>query len=390
MSEKKIEKKLRVFISSNAPWSMSGYGQQMAELVPQIQESGYPLALCNFYGQEGGILNLNGVTHYPRYNHVYGSDSLVTHAKDFAADVSFTLQDIWVLHPQDIQGATRWIPIVPIDHDPVPEPILERLKMAYRIVTYSKFGQEELQKRGLHSTYIQHTVDTNVFTPMDKAERKKEAGIPDNSYLVGMVSANKDNPPRKSFQEAMDAFKMFLKDVPNAYLYLHTNPDQPGGFPIKQYGAFIGIIDRLLFPDNYQMNFKYGKPEMAKIYNTFDMLLCPSTNEGFGVPIIEAQACGVPVVTNNFTAMPELIKNHITGELCEVGSLRYDQLGSYIAIPSTKSIYDCMTRIYKTNKDNLMGKAARTFMVEEYDTKKVFKEKWAPFLEKLSKEVYNT
>ena len=178
---------------------------------------------------EGAILDINGVTYYPKYNHVYGSDALVTHAKDFRADVTFTLQDIWVLHPQDLQGANRWIPIVPVDHEPIPDQILERLKLAYRVVTYSEFGKKELQKHGIHSTYIQHTVDTTIYKPMDKKARKKEAGIGEDVFLVGMVSANKDNPPRKSFQEVMDAFALFYKQVPNAYLYIHTNPDFPGG-----------------------------------------------------------------------------------------------------------------------------------------------------------------
>lgn len=384
---KKQPKKLRIFLNSNAPWATSGYSNQVAEIIPLIRDEGYPIAMCDFYGLEGGKLNIEGIIHYPKINHVYGSDALIHHAKDFKADVVFTLQDIWVLNPQDLQQVKRFIPIVPIDHDPAPKAILEKLRHAYRIVTYAEFGQKELKRNGLHSTYIQHTVNTDIFKPMDKKERKRLSGLPEDAFICGMVAANKDNPPRKSFQEVMDAFKLFLAKVPNSYLYLHTNPDFPGGFPLREYASFIGIIDRILFPDPYQMNFNLGKKEMALIYNTLDMLLMPSVSEGFGVPAIEAQACGVPVVVNNFTSMPELVKNHITGEICEVQNKRFSHLGSYIGIPSTKSIFDCMMRIYNSDRKK-MGDEARKFMLESYDTKKIYAEKWSPFLVKLEKEIY--
>ncbi|MBY0424314.1 MAG: DNA polymerase III subunit alpha, partial [Cytophagales bacterium] len=62
----------------------------------------------------------------------------------------------------------------------------------------------------------------------------------------------------------LDAFKMFLEQVPQAMLYIHTNPDNPGGFPIKEYGRFIGIQDKLLFPDTYQMTFNTNKEGMIR------------------------------------------------------------------------------------------------------------------------------
>lgn len=381
------EKRLRIFLNSNAPWSSSGYGQQVAEILPLIAAEGYPTAMCDFYGLEGGKLLIDGVLHYPKINHVYGSDAMVLHAKDFKADVTFALQDQWVLHPNDLQQTNRFIPITPVDHDPVPNAVLEKLKYAYRIITYSKFGQKELQRKGLMSTYIPHTVNTEVYKPMDKKERKRLAGLPEDSFICGMVAANKDNPPRKSFQEVMDAFKLFLEKVPQALLYIHTNPDNPGGFPIKEYGRFIGIQDKLLFPDTYQMSFNTTKEQMARIYNTMDVLLCPSFSEGFGVPIIEAQACGIPAIVNNFTSMPELIKPGITGEACEVATKRFTALGSYAGIPSVPSLVECLMKIYEADRVK-MGEEARKFMVDEYDTKKVFKECWIPYLEKLEKEVY--
>jgi glycosyltransferase involved in cell wall biosynthesis len=383
-----MSKKLRIFINSNAPWATSGYSNQISEILPLIHNEGYPLAMTDFFGLEGGKLMIDGVLHYPKINHVYGSDALVHHAKDFNADVCFTLQDVWVLNPHDLERTKRFIPILPIDHDPAPRIVIEKLKYAYRIVTYSKFGQKELQKNGFMSTYIPHTVNTEIFKPIDKQERKKLTGLALDSYVFGMVAANKENPPRKSFQEVLDAFKMFLAHIPNAILYIHTNPNFPGGFPIQEYAKFIGIQDKILFPDFYQMNFNTGKAEMNLIYNTFDCLLMPSISEGFGVPAIEAQSCGVPVIVNNWTSMPELVIKGETGDWCEILTKRFSGLGSYNGVPDTRSLLDAMMRVYKADRIK-MGKAARKYIMNNYDTKKVFDEKWKVFLQKLENEIYH-
>jgi glycosyltransferase involved in cell wall biosynthesis len=222
---------------------------------------------------------------------------------------------------------------------------------------------------------------------MNTPQRKQETGLPPDSYLVGMVAANKDNPPRKSFQEALDAFKLFLDRVPKALIYIHSNPEFPGGFNFKQYADFIGIGDRLLMPDFYQMNFNTSKEQMAKIYNTFDVLLLPSISEGFGIPVIEAQSCGVPVIVNNFTAMPELVQRGITGEICDVAYKRFSPQGSYFGIPDVVSIFDCLMKIHRADR-GLMKKAARRWIEDNYDTKTVFETSWLPYLEQLEREIY--
>lgn len=369
-------------------YAPSGYGQQMAELLPLIRDEGYPLAICNFFGLQGGKVMIDGIVQYPIINHTYGSDAMVLHAQDFGADVVFSLQDIWVLHPDDLSKVNRWIPITPIDHWPAPKPILEKLRFAYRVVSYSQFGRDQLRENGFSSTYIPHTVNTDIFKPTgSKAERKIAGNQDPNTFIWGMVAANKDNPPRKSFQEVMDAFKLFLNDVPNSKLYIHTNPDFPGGFPIKQYAMQLGIFDKVIYPDTYQLNFNTPKETMNLIYNTFDAYVGPSVNEGFNVPLIEAQACGLPVITNDWTAQKELIIPGKTGFLTEIAAKKWSPLQGYYAIPKVESIYEQMIKVYKADREK-MGRDARQHILTNYDTKRVYFEKWKPFLERLEKEIY--
>jgi glycosyltransferase involved in cell wall biosynthesis len=280
----------------------------------------------------------------------------------------------------------------PIDHEPTPPAIREKLKLAYRIVTYSQFGHRQLQKEGFHSTYIPHTVNTDIFIPLDKSECRRVLSdwcgkqIPDDAFIVGMVAANKDMPPRKSFQEAMDAFKIF-EQRKNAYMYLHTNLVSATGFPIMQYAKALGIEDKIFMTKDFVMRLKLKKENVPVLYNAFDLFLEPSTNEGFGVPIIEAQSCGIPTMCTDFTAMRDLVVDGVTGYKIEVAYPRFTQLLSYVGVPSVKSILDGMEKIYNVNRVK-MGKKARKFIIDNYSLDLIWNTRWIPFLDKLEKEIY--
>ena len=58
---------------------------------------------------------------------------------------------------------------------------------------------------------------------------------------------------------------------------------------------------------------------MPKLYNSADILVCPSIREGFGLAIAEAMACGLPIVASSNSAIPELIDDGKGGFLCPTG-----------------------------------------------------------------------
>lgn len=64
---------------------------------------------------------------------------------------------------------------------------------------------------------------------------------------------------------------------------------------------------------NIQDSVRYlGKPDqlaLIALYNAADVLIFPSLFEGFGMPLLEAMACGTPVITSNVSAMPEVVED---------------------------------------------------------------------------------
>jgi glycosyltransferase involved in cell wall biosynthesis len=61
------------------------------------------------------------------------------------------------------------------------------------------------------------------------------------------------------------------------------------------------------FCDQYEYRTGWvGDEEMARFYGMCDVLLNPARGEGFGLPVVEAQACGTPVIVTKASSMPEL------------------------------------------------------------------------------------
>lgn len=286
---------LRVLVSTNGLHTHSGYGVEARDLIVRLVKDGWPIAVSSFFGIQGRWTtyeypdNLNSkytgvkVRQYPAMGDPFGGDAMVAHGVDWKANVIVTFQDLPPLHPQNLQQMKTFIPWVPIDKSPTPPPVLERLKFANRIITLAQFGTDELLKSNFTSRCIKEGVDTEIFKPADKKEARKRMGLPEEMFLVGMVGANKENPPRKGWQEALEAFSRFCKDKPEARIIIATQQMAPGNFPIREYLTYLGVINKAIFVNDYQQIFSFDSTDIANYYNACDFLLHPSQTEGFGL-----------------------------------------------------------------------------------------------------------
>jgi GT2 family glycosyltransferase/ubiquinone/menaquinone biosynthesis C-methylase UbiE len=377
---KKHERKLRILWHSNSAWTPTGYGVQTSLVTKALHKAGYPIAISSYYGLEGGILNLDGITCYPKMSMVWGEDAMVNHAKDFQADIVIALCDIWILQTALFKGKINWISQTPIDHDEVPNPVEVRAREAYKVISYSKHGFEAFKRKKIESTYIPHCVNTKIFKPCNKKDSRRIFGIPENAYVVGMVAQNKSGQPsRKSFQAALEGFKIFAKDKPHARIYLHTIMDQSQqGINLVEYCNHLGILDKVIYTFPYNYLFKFGPEELAKLYSSFDVLLNPSMGEGFGVPIVEAEACGIPVIIGDWTSMPELLG---AGEKVGWSEKFWTPLAAYMFFPKLEDIVQALEKIYHGDKEEYKQKAVD--FTKQYDVDIVVEKYWKPFLESI-------
>lgn len=383
---------MRILWSSNALWANTGYGVQARHLLPRLKALGHEVAQFAWYGLHGSTIEASGIRIYPGYADPWGLDVITGHIQHFKADLLISLQDLWVLPPDYVklvhQGGAKWAAWFPIDHDPAPELVLQQAITADYAINYSRFGQEEAKAKGIDCPYIPHGIADAFFNcSLTKEEARDRLKLPQDAYLATMVAANKSNPSRKAFPEILTAWKKFADEHPEALLYMHTQEESPEGIEFPGLLAALGIdTKRVRFCDQYLNAIgAFTEEYLATLYTASDVLLAASRSEGFGIPIVEAQACGCPVITTDAHSMPELTWN---GICTEPAQLEWTLLGSWIACPSIANIRDAMEEIYnwtpEQRTDNAMIGCREA---ESYKWNEVVSRYWKPFLEQVEADI---
>jgi glycosyltransferase involved in cell wall biosynthesis len=112
-----------------------------------------------------------------------------------------------------------------------------------------------------------------------------------------------------------------------------------------------------------------------------DVLLATSYGEGFGIPVLEAQACEVPVIVSDCAASPELV-----GDGWKVGGQLFwnPPMKAWYTIPNVDEIVDALNQAYKRGRKK--SKKAREFALQ-YDADLVYETMWKPVLDKIYSKI---
>lgn len=338
------------------------------------------MGMLSFYGLEGGILNLGGIVCYPKGLHPYGNDVVLVHYQQHRAEMLISLMDTWVMNPEEYPLTMCWVPWYPVDHDPMPQIVRSKISQAFRRISISKFGAEKTREAGLDCYYIPHGVDTNIFKPGDKNEARERLGWPKDKYIVLTVAMNKGNPSRKNFCEMAQAFADFKKIHTDAVYYLQTARGEGANdmINIPELMRNLGLIEGQdwLTCNPYQQLVGFPPQYMVDLYRAADVMMLVSAGEGFGIPILEAQACGCPVITSGWTANQELC---FAGHLIDKSDAlaQYTALASYQFKPHPRAIEIALHAEYK--KPTNTAKAVEIVRAE-YDADILAATKWKPIL----------
>ncbi|WP_410507580.1 glycosyltransferase family 1 protein [Methanosarcina hadiensis] len=177
------------------------------------------------------------------------------------------------------------------------------LKKADRIITVSEYSKNEIIKYVGYSedqiTVIPNAVDHNNYYVKRNRGIVKKLGISDTEKVILYVGSEQ---PRKNVPFILEAISVLKKKLPEIKLLKVGTPQVPGArekllklievLDIQKEVVFVGYV---------------SEGDLTKYYNAADLFVFPSLYEGFGLPPLEAMACGTPVITSNLTSLPEVV-----------------------------------------------------------------------------------
>ena len=360
--------KQRVLWHSVSSHIRSGYGTGTRHITTRLHELGYDVVVSAYYGIEpGGVVLINGVPHIPCARHMgsFGEGSYIQNYKAFNRTCGILFSDFWAFpwFPGDGRYSIMYSPMDHINYSSNATNLIRRYN---RVVPFLPFQQKELEKHGvMKAPIIPHGVD-RLFKPMEMAQARKEAKMPQDDFIIGIVSANSDKEMRKSWGEIFMAAEYVKKEHPeirNIKYFVHSDPEDPKGVSLKSLAHKHEVLELFAFEDSHLSVIGIPDMEMNLIYNSFDMLLNPAKREGFGLTILEAMACGKTVLGHDFSSMPDLIgPNEERGWLAK-SALQIDTpIIATTAIVDYKSIAEKIVYAYN-HPDELerKGKLAREF-----------------------------
>jgi len=335
---------MRILFVSNY-LSHSGDARQARIIVPAIIAAGHEVEVMSIANLYTNIITHapDGVKLLPLAQDTLGNDIVRHHYKEGGFDAVITFTDVWGLSAE-VYKDLNWYPITPIDTYTLSHQHAATIRTARFPIAISHFGQDVIrQETGIEAKYLPLMVDTNVWKPGNKAEARQILGLPQDKIRFMFIGTNNDIPSRKGIPELLQAWAAcgeILGD--SAYLHMHT--PKRGAVNIEAMSQQLKIPpERLKIIDESQYHLGLEEEIMVLMAQASDCLIQPSRREGGCVPLLEYQACGIPVIASDAHGQAEYNK----GPYRVGGQRAWSVLGAWEFVPLHFSILHQIQEVVK-------------------------------------------
>ena len=420
--------KKKILVCSESIKTHSGFGVYNKRLLESLHNTGkYEVAEFASYGFIGEKEKLNiPWKYYP--NHVTKEDPRSQELNsipenqfgrwrfdrvllDFRPDIVIDVRDYWMSYFEGnspLRKYFKWFLMPTVDSAPQKEEWLETYLNADKIFTYSDWGRDVLNQQTSNkinfADVVSPGVNLNQFNiDKDTSAIRRALLIDPEAIVIGTVMRNQ---PRKLYPELIRAFEKIVERLDPAiaektFLYFHTcYPDNGWDFVELIKGSSVadkiyftyacrncGAVFASLFSDCIQPCFKCKQKSaftpnvsngldtevLIKVINSFDIYVQYAICEGFGMPQIEAAACGLPVITVDYSAMIDVI-NKLEATPIKVGAYYKELATSAIRVyPDENDFIEKAIALINTPKPirKKIGYNTRELVEKHYDWDKI-------------------
>lgn len=177
------------------------------------------------------------------------------------------------------------------------------------VAVWTSFAAEELKRGGYSGepSVVPLGVDHDLFYPRDRAQSRRVVCPPDlpaDAFVVGAVGRNQ---PRKRLDLTVRYFARFVHDyrATDAYLYLHVAPTNDRECDVERLCKYYDVPKGRVVVARPSIGFGAPEETMPLVYSALDVLVTTTQGEGWGLPVLEAMACGTPCVVPDWSALGE-------------------------------------------------------------------------------------
>jgi glycosyltransferase involved in cell wall biosynthesis len=377
---------MKILFHSNAPWMATGYGTQCAIWTTRLRDLGHDIAIHGYAGAQHLTVEWNGIPVFAAgTQNAIGMDAIGYWYEKHRADVVISLCDAWALAPSmmRLMNTVCW---TPVDAEPLSAGLRDFFtETNARPLAMSEYGQRIFREGGVDAAMIPHGIPMDLFKPPEFRDAlRAEAGIGPDTFVVGINQANRSGL-RKALPEQIAAFARFWRRHPDSKLLLNMAVDHPKGQDLPLLLSRHGIPPGegvACFPD--QGAYAAGEistESMPLWYGSLDVLTGCAMAGGFELPLLEAQACGTPVIATDFSAMTEVAGPHswlVKGQPFWVE----ERHQGFWCMPFIHEIDAALEDAWQAREDGRMEglrKQSREHALQ-YDADKILRERWVPFL----------
>lgn len=361
--------KKRIFIANDSSCLNTGYGVYGKEILTRLHNSDkFEVAELGCYVDHNNPIIKNiPWKFYP--NAVHNNDPLAQQYNsntlnqfglwrfnralvDFKPHIVFDIRDYWMYVYQETSPYRKyfhWVLMPTTDSSPPKIEWLYTFASADIIVPYTQWAKNVLNGYGqnqinLFPKIANAGINGNEFYPIENKKEHKIKFFGKDVSVTGLVMRNQR---RKLFADILLAYRQYLEKLKESnqialhdrsILYFHTSYPEDSGWDFPSLLLEFGLLEKTyftyvckkcgdFFPAKFQTSVTccpackersavIASPshgiktnQLNEVYNLFDIFIQYAICEGFGMPQVEAAACGLKIASVDYSAMSEIVRN---------------------------------------------------------------------------------
>jgi glycosyltransferase involved in cell wall biosynthesis len=179
-----------------------------------------------------------------------------------------------------------------------------QIRNADHIITVSHYSKKDIVERvGVPPekiTVLYSGINHQIFKPVEKSAARAQLAEKYKLDQPFIIYVSRLEHPAKNHVRLIEAFEQFKAETDSSYKLVLPGADWNGAEVIRARAATSPVHDDILFPGFVPL------ADLPLFYSACDLMAFPSLFEGFGFPIVEALACGAPVICSNTSSMREI------------------------------------------------------------------------------------